>query len=180
MKKVIIILISLIAIQNLQSQTKATVVKKIQFKIDILTPGLSLENGIGDYSTIYSELGTSLGAHKASNSNKPKFLISPYIKSQYRYYYNFEKRQNKGKNTFKNSGNFIAFSTSYYFKPISNSIYLSTYDGITLAPVWGLQRTYNSGLNINFNTGLGYTISSNKSNGIVPIINFTIGWVIGK
>jgi hypothetical protein len=181
MKKYQILLLVLLIVSLTNAQNKITL-ENNQFKINILSPGLSYECKLTDKTTISSELNTSFGYHFDS-FNGGKILIAPYIKEQYRYYYNLDGRNVKGKKTTGNSGNFIALSTSYYFKPFNNSNpnALSTYDGFTIAPIWGLQRTYNSGLNISINTGLGYNFGSTKSNsGIKPVLNFTLGWVIGK
>jgi hypothetical protein len=176
MKKIAMLCLCLFVMMNLNAQEKK--VKSNLFKIIILSPGLNFEKGIGKKSTISSDIGSSVGFH--SNNSGTEWLISPYVKEQYRLYYNLENREQKGKNISNNSGNFVAFSASYYFNPIGNSNYVSVYDGLTLAPVWGLQRTYNSGLNFTVNTGVGYNISRNNNNKIVPVLNFSLGWIIGK
>ena len=108
------------------------------------------------------------------------------MSSQFRHYYNLEKRNLKGKNIDGNSGNYIAPIASYYFRPVNVSTnFVSTSDALTLVAVWGLQRTYKSGLNINPNTGLGYNFSKDRSSyllstNIIPVINFTLGWVLLK
>lgn len=57
----------------------------------------------------------------------------------------------------------------------------SVYDGLTIAPVWGLQRTYENGINIALVTGAGYNFGTNqRTSGFVPVINFTLGWVLSK
>lgn len=177
MKKYCISLLILGGIFNSQAQVKPSVERNL-FKINILSPGLSFEKGIGEKNVISSEISSSIGFHR--NSSGTEWLVSPYIKEQYRLYYNLEKRKQKGKNISNNSGNFVAFSASYYFKPIGNSVYVSVYEGLTLAPVWGFQRTYKGGLNIAVNTGIGYNISSNNDSKMAPVLNFSLGWVIGK
>jgi hypothetical protein len=45
--------------------------------------------------------------------------------------------------------------------------------------VWGFQRTYKHKFNLDLNVGAGYGFSKNDSE-FVPVLNFTLGWVIGK
>lgn len=170
----------LLAFVNLNAQDKTSNLENNQFKINILSPGITYEKRLSENTTLSTDLNLSAGFAYNSDSGT-KLLLSPYIREQYRYYYNFEKRNSKGKNTKNNSANFIALSGSYYFKPIGNSEYVSVYDGLTIAPVWGLQRTYGSGINISLMTGAGYNFGTNeRTANFVPVINFTLGWVIGK
>jgi hypothetical protein len=68
----------------------------------------------------------------------------------------------------------------YNFESInSNSNYSSSSPSITFAPVWGFQRTYKHNFNLSLNGGVGYNFDKYDSQ-VVPVINFTIGWVIGK
>jgi hypothetical protein len=178
MKNYILILVALLAFENLKAQEKTTAVEKNQFKINILSPGVTYEAGIGKNATLCTDANLSIGVSYNSNSGR-KWLYSPYIGEQYRYYYNLDKRNSNGKNVKNNSGNFISLSGSYYFKPIGNSEFVSVYDGFTIAPTWGLQRTYTNGININLVTGAGYNLgTNNRVAGFVPVINFTLGWVI--
>lgn len=180
MKKEYFLLISLMTILSLTAQNNS-VIEKNQFKVNILSPGFSLEHGLNKKSTLSSELNLSVGFNSDGFNENSNIIIAPYIKEQYRYYYNLDKRIAKRKNVSKNSGNFLAINASYYFGPINNSEFISSYDGFTLAPIWGLQRTYKSNLNVNINAGIGCNFS-NKSNknAIIPVLNFTLGWVIGK
>lgn len=178
MKKNILTSIVLFVFLTTNAQNSISNVDKNQFKINILSPGITYEKGIGQNTTLCTDVNFSMGFSYNSNSGM-KWLYAPYIREQYRYYYNFEKREVKGKNSKNNSANFIAVNGSYYFKPLGNTEFVSVYDGFTIAPVWGLQRTYSQGININLTTGMGYNFgTNNRVAGFVPVINFTLGWVI--
>jgi hypothetical protein len=175
MKKYIVLILLVVLVTNLKAQEKTSVEKNI-FKINILTPGITYELGIGKKTTLNSDLNIAVVYYQNSG-----LKVFPYIQEQFRYYYNLEKRVGKNKNTANNSANFMAISASYYFESIGELKYLHRYDGITIAPVWGLQRTYKSNLNINLNAGIGYNFSSNSEwKGLTPVVNFTLGWVLGK
>jgi hypothetical protein len=159
------------------AQDKNSSVEKNLFKLNLLTPGITYELGLAKKVTLNSDLNLGL-TFFAENENSSLKLF-PFIREQIRYYYNLEKRSNKNKNILNNSGNFLAVNASYYSQSLGDVKYVHGLDGFTIAPVWGLQRTFNSGINITVNTGVGYNFSSHESvNDISPIINFTLGWVI--
>lgn len=145
-----------------------------QFRLNILNPGLTFEKGIGKTETLC--LDTNI-AWTFTTSTKTGIALTPFGRLQFREYYNLEKRVSKNKNILKNSGNYIALNTSYYFKSINDNDFVYLDDGFNIGAAWGLQRTYKSGLNINLNTGLAYNFSNRREKSIHPLINFTIGWV---
>lgn len=159
------------------SQNKACVGSKL-FKINILTPGFSLEKGISDEFTVCLDANLSLGF--GVKNNGISLLASPLLRGQYRYFYNLQKRFDKGKDISGNSGSFLALHSSYYFSPLKNEEFISSLDGFTLGSVWGFEKTYKGNLNIVLNTGIGYNLSNNQTYKLVPILNFTISWVLVK
>lgn len=163
---------------NVVAQENPSVEKNL-FKINLLLPGVVYEHGFDTKNTLYSEI--SLGVGYESNSFfGTNWSYYPTINEQFRHYYNLEKRANKGKRTINNSGNFYGLNAIYYFESInSNDNFLPSDPSFTIAPVWGFQRTYKHKFNLNLNGGLGYNVSKDE-NKFVPVLNFTLGWVIGK
>ena len=156
-------------------------VEKNQFKINVLLPGFVYEHGFDQKNTLYSELSFGIG-YRNNDFYGSAWSFYPTITEQFRHYYNLEKRASKGKVTAHNSGGFIALNANYNFRPISsNEAYSSTETSFTIAPVWGFQRTYKGNFNLGLNLGAGYTINSySEDSGFAPVINFSLGWVIGK
>lgn len=178
MKKYFLTLLGLITILNMQAQDKPAV-EKNQFKINALLPGVVFEHGFDDKNTLYSELSLGFGYRKSSFSGSA-WTFYPSINEQFRHYYNLQKRASKGKVTSHNSGGFLAMAAFYNFKSIStNESVSSTNASFTIAPVWGFQRTYKGNFNLDLNMGVGYNLGK-KSSDFVPVLNFTLGWVIGK
>lgn len=71
-------------------------------------------------------------------------------------------------------------AATYNFKSISSNESVSSSNSVfTIAPVWGFQRTYKNNFNLGLDMGAGYNVSKND-NGFVPVLNFSLGWVIGK
>ncbi|MEP6929776.1 MAG: hypothetical protein ABI850_07180 [Flavobacterium sp.] len=158
-----------------------TTVMKNQFKINVLlSPGFVYEHGFSAKNTLYSELSTALGYRHNGYYNESTLFFVPQINEQFRHYYNLEKRAAKGKRTAYNSGNFIALSAIYSFKSISvNDWFNEDESSVTIAPVWGFQRTYKGKFNLEVNLGAGVFMDKFDTE-FTPVANFTLGWVIGK
>lgn len=156
-------------------------VEKNQFKINMLLPGFVYEHGFNDKNTLHSEISFGIG-YRDSDFYGSEWSFYPVITEQFRHYYNLEKRATKGKVTDHNSGGFIAVHANYNFEAISTNEALSSSEtSLTIAPVWGFERTYKSNFNLGLNLGVGYNINSiSDDSGFVPVLNFSLGWVIGK
>ncbi len=177
MKKLILLLVFVTG-QFAFSQDSKNVADK-QFKINFLTPGVEFETGVSNNSTINLALGTGIFYRKQNNQDS-EFGVFPYLEGQYRYYYNFKRRNNKGKNTNSNSANYFAFSAiAQSGKSIIGNIDFTDDYAALVGPIWGMQRTYSSGFNLNLSAGVGYAWSENFDGEILPTVSFTLGWVLG-
>ncbi len=77
-------------------------VEKNQLKLNFLVPGIKYEAGLTDKTSI--TFGVGMGFSIIGGSNRDtEVSFFPFLESQYKYYYNFEKRTSKGKNTLNNS-----------------------------------------------------------------------------
>jgi len=150
MKK-IIVLLALVTGQFVISQDSKNVADN-QFKINFFTPGVEFETGVSTNSTINLALGTGIFLRERNNQGT-EFGVFPFFEGQYRYY---------------QSGKSI----------IGNIDFTEDYAGF-VGPIWGMQRTYNSGFNLNLSAGVGYSWSDSFEGEITPILSFTLGWVLG-
>jgi opacity protein-like surface antigen len=176
------LLLTVLIINAAQAQDDAPVsVAKNQFKINpLLSPGFVYEHGFSAKNTLYSELSFAIGYRHDGFYNESTWYFIPRINEQFRHYYNLEKRAAKGKRTANNSGNFVALYAQYDFQSISTNKLFNEYcPSFTLAPVWGIQRTYKGKFNIDLNMGAGVNIDQNDTE-FALVANFTLGWVIGK
>jgi hypothetical protein len=176
-KIVILAVFSAITVSHSSAQEKPTVAKS-QFKINVLLPGFVYEHGLSSKNTLYSEISSGYGYTSNTFGYTSRFY--PFINTQIRHYYNLDKRVSKNKTIKKNTGSFVAFEASYHFKSINtNKNFLQSDASLIAGPVWGFQRTYNKNFNLDLNAGIAYNFKKADSN-VIPIINFTLGWVIGK
>lgn len=178
MKKQITLLL-LVCTSVLSAQNLKDTVEDHMFKANLLlTPGIEYEFGVTKNATLDFRLGTGFAFVEVNNESDYGVFLT--FEWSYRYYYNFEKRIAKGKKTSGNSGNYVAITTFFANgDPILGDVELaSNYLG-QVGPVWGFQRTYNSGINLGLELGLGYAFSENDSF-VAPIVGFRLGWAFGK
>ncbi len=163
----------------LSAQNNTNEVQKKMFKANLLlTPGLEYEIGVSKNATLDFRVGTGLAYVKSNNEEDYGIFLT--FEGAYRHYYNFERRARKGKNTSGNSANYIALTTFFANgDPIIGNLDVDVdYIG-QVGPVWGFQRTYNSGFNLGLELGLGYTFDNDDSF-VAPIVGFRLGWAFGK
>lgn len=171
---VLLVFTSILSGQNLKDS-----VEDHMFKANLLiTPGLEYEFGVTKNSTLDFRLGTGFAYVKVNNEEDYGVFLT--FEGSYRYYYNFEQRIAKGKKTSGNSANYVALTTFFSNgDAILGDVELSSDYLGQVGPVWGFQRTYNSGINLGLELGLGYAFSENDSF-VTPIIGFRLGWAFGK
>lgn len=177
----LLFLLSVLFTISIQAQDEDdTSVEKSLFKINFLFPGFGYEYGFDAKNTLYSEVTMGLGYRYNSYYDESTVSFTPMINEQFRHYYNLDKRAAKGKRTAYNSGNFIAMTANYSFQSISTNEKYSEYcPSLTIAPVWGFQRTYKRKFNLEVNLGAGLNFDRFDTE-FVAVATCSLGWVIGK
>lgn len=179
MKKILLTILVINFFNGYAQTSTGTPNTKNMFTINVIMPGVQYEMAVTSKTSLSIGLSTGL-AWVYSDIGGSEYGIFPSFQGAYRYYYNFEKRKQKGKRTDNNSGNYLALS-SYLTSgdPLIGDIETSVdYNG-AVGPVWGIQRTYKSKLNWNLELGVGYGFNDTNTY-VAPIINFSIGWVFGE
>lgn len=131
-------------------------------KANFFDPGISHEKRLGMSQTLYGQafLSTSIYiGYSSALGNLSGVDIYPALTLQYRYYYNVDKRSNKGKRTAMNSMNYLAIVTEADFytdrswdQDVSRVLK-------TFGTAWGFQRNYPKRFSLDFNIGIGYAFS---------------------
>lgn len=155
MKKTFTLALILLASCLVKGQAEqATDVEKGIFKINFLPIAVSYEMKLAPQQTIMFEPGLGFNW---SNDNEDiyYFNVSPYLGFYYRYYYNFDARNAKGKRTARNSVNFIGAKAVYtvYTQYANFGSNRSAYDFMTIGPIWGIQRNYPKNFSLGINLG---------------------------
>ncbi|WP_133273497.1 hypothetical protein [Hymenobacter radiodurans] len=107
------------------------------------------------------------------------FALAPVLLVEPRYYYNFLKRSNKGKNTANNSANYLALGGSYVFGATVGDR-VSVQQGVSVVPKWGLRRPL--GQRFFFETAIGLGIQKRAKLDMEPALGLDIkfGYALGK
>ena len=152
MKRLGIILI-LIFLINLSYGQNDKVQNVHSLKATFIGLSYAYEQSISQKSTINFELMLA-GGFGSSFINGDYWLITPIIRVEPRYYYNYLKRIDKGKKVINNSANYLSLSADYQFGTSigNNAQALQTF---SLIPKWGLKRTIGNHFIFEFATGLG-------------------------
>ncbi|KAA2218356.1 hypothetical protein [Maribacter flavus] len=150
-----------------------------QLTLNFLLPGLVYEIGVSENSTFTGE--ATLGfAYQESTFFGNGFGVYPIGKIPYRDYYNFNRRMNKGKRISGNTGNYTAPTVAIQGGNalIGNLDYASSYT-IALGAVYGIQRTFPSGLQFRLEAVPAYFIDE-FSNNVDLLLSAKVGWILGK
>ncbi len=150
--------------------------EKHQFKFDLLSPGISYEIGLFRNQTVSSSLGLAAATYQEG------YAFGLAMNNRYRYYHNFVRRENLGKNVSGNSGNYVAAAQAIFFSQLrlSTDIEPDDYNLGFYGLVYGIQRTYDKGFNFNVEIGGGYYRGDGAPSGYGPLIGINFGWVATK
>ena len=148
-----------------------------QLQLSLPMPGMLYEKGIAKNATLSVEVITGFNL-RGCTSCETEFGIYPIIRGQYRYYYNMDRRLERGKNILGNSGNYLGGLLLYQD---GNALIgnLGTNSVVAVGPVYGLQRTYKRGLFYRLETGVAF-FEDNFDNGVTLILAARVGWVIRR
>jgi hypothetical protein len=163
-----------------QPQSKVSSV----FKLDILLPGISYEQKLLPYSTLNFDayMDALILSKSETNSNQAHVYFTPSFKTEFRNYYNLNKRNQKGLRTALNSGNYIAPLYIGRYSPVAD---YADHEWVSqLGAVWGMQRNTPNGFSFDLNLGLVHTFNKNSyyyySKFITPVFQLRLGYWIGR
>jgi hypothetical protein len=179
MKKLLLLSLCLFSFLFINAQDQPTVEDGL-LSVNFLLPGLEYETALFDETTLDFRVGAGFGLSGGSDRDT-EYGIFLNAHTQYRYYYNFNKRLEKNKNIANNSANYIALNASVGLgEPIIGDLQVSPNLSGVIGPVWGLQRYYNSGFKLDLNLGAGYGFNDLGESFLSPIIGIRLGWLLSN
>ena len=103
--------------------------------------------------------GIDAGVRWGSYYETTDFVLVPVVGVSPRWYYNWDKRTNKGKRTERNAANFLSLPITYHpgWFTFRDEPGVSADKGISIIPTWGIRR--NLGKHLNFEAGVGFGYS---------------------
>lgn len=141
------------------------------WRVNFLNPAIELELPTGNSSTFSAGLGIGYGgAYPDVNLYGTSFdyMITPFLDLQQKWFYNFEKRNGKGKTTENNSANFFALRLMTRGNSIVDNISRTSDFDFAIGPTWGIQRKYGKNFHLLFDVGPQYYLNTNRN--IWPIM----------
>jgi hypothetical protein len=146
-----------------QDQPPATEVTDV-VKLTLLTPGIGYEKRMTAQQSLYVQGYLSLSGGVGYSSSLgwlSELYIDPSLSAEYRFYFNFLSRQERGRRTAMNSANYVAPFFNVDFpkrnKLTSSGSVVKKRRGVyTIGGTVGMQRNYKSRLSLDLNIGFGY------------------------
>lgn len=188
-------LLTLLLSTSLFAQEKAT--DLFNANISFIGIGIQYEKALSDNFTAVGSLDYIGGfsySEDWSGESDFDYILTTSIALEGRYYYNFDRRLGKGKNTKNNSGNYIALKGDYvpdWLTAKTDDVTINPQGTITIN--YGLKRSFSQNFFYEFYTGLGlalyqetyaihdfenYTTSEGKRtiNGFALDLGFRVGY----
>ena len=148
-----------------------------QVTFNLVNPGISYEIGLFRNVSASGASGFGLVSYEEG------YAFGYALHNRVRYYHNFNRRLDMGKNVSGNSGNYIALSNTIFFSQLRVATDIEGPKDFNIGfygMLYGIQRTNNNGFNFNAELGAGYYLGDGVPSGYGPLINFTFGWVATK
>ncbi len=144
---------------------------------NLLSPGISYELGLFRNQSVSTSMGLGLATYEEG------YALGLAWNNRYRYYHNFERRKDLGKSVAGNSGNYIAAAQAIFFSQLRLATNIEGPKDFNVGfygMVYGVQRTYETGLNFTAELGAGYYRGDGVLDGYGPLFHFTIGFTPKK
>lgn len=131
------------------------------FKATFIGLSYSYEKRLSQEATVDLELlaGGALGSNILSGSF---WMIAPSVRIEPRYYYNYLKRLERGRNVLNNSANYLALAAEYMFG-VSLGDNPAAERTLSVVPKWGSRRALGDHFFYEHATGLGFYTSETKN-----------------
>lgn len=158
MKKVILLLAAVFAITTAgfsQPRTKSNV--SISFNTSNI-PDVKLAAELGFGGKVFTLLvggGCQYLLGEDRHGNLGLYGPNGFLSLEPRLYFNLDRRDGQGKNTYGNSGNFFAFEVRPVFSSETGGKELE--DMVILSPVWGFKRVYFRHLMLEVKAGFNFS-----------------------
>ena len=159
-----------------EGKGKPKIVENFQVKLNLLSPGIDFEIALFPNQTLVGGVGLGLAY------NEEGYAFGLAVNSEYRYYHNLKRRIRNNKTIAGNSGNYLGAARKIFFDPLifATDIPGSDFNIGYYGALYGIQRTFKKGLNVDISSGVGYYLGDGVSSGFGPILNLKLGWVATK
>ena len=142
------------------------------WRLNFINPGAEIEMPTGEKTSFSIGLGIGYGGSypdlNTASGTGWIYVIAPFIDLQQKWFYNFEKRMNKGKTIKNNSGNFLSVRLLSRGPSIEDNISRTSDFDFAIGPTWGIQRSFGK-FHLLFDVGPIYYFDTKGNGNIFPI-----------
>lgn len=181
MQKLTILTLLALFTFNTYGQEKKTYETEKVWRINFLNPGAELELPTGNYSTFSTGLGIGYGGGYKDLTgtdigditvidNGIIYIIAPFADLQQKWFYNINKRIEKGKVVDNNSGNFISARFLTRGPSIADNVTRTSDFDFAFGPTWGIQRKYGENFHLLFDVGPQYYFDTEGNGNFFPFM----------
>jgi hypothetical protein len=144
-------------------------------KVGLIGGWFNYEKSLNNNFTLNSEIGYEGGFLKGTN-DKVDYVFTSVFSLEPRYYYNFDKRQEKNKETKNNSANYLGLEIFYVpdLLSSSNRKSIDVNKSLSIIPKYGLRRSISDNLVFEFAFGVGYAFGENNINGVTTALDLRL------
>ncbi len=186
MKNLIIILLVCGSVRAFAQSPVADTALHSLTKIDLSLQGvgLSYEPVVGAKTTIDFAAGIGAGTVVSEDRVEYKFYVlrpSFYFSINPKFYYNRQKRIQKGKSVINNAGNYIGARMMYVTSNGSSNSNTRTRESLLFNIHWGIQRPLGQRWLFNAHAGLGSAVDVGNgfTNVLYPIVGVKFAYLLG-
>lgn len=163
-----------------QEENDLTSVSKISLGITSIS--FDYQTPVANTLVLDSKLGIGASARIEKSETTLDYLRpAVFFSTELRYLYSYNKRKNLGKNTLHNSSSFLGIKTNYQLKSLSKKNDLHSGNNLSIAGVWGLQRSLNKNFLFNLHLGAGWVNDFNTKNStFYPEVGLGFSYILTK
>ena len=156
--KYIILLILFLCLYKINAQESTASVEQSVFGVQTGLLGVWAHNEAKLSNTIALRSEVGLDAGFGGSENDLEFVLVPVLRLEPRWYHSLKRRAEKGRNTAKNSANFLGLGVWYYpdLFVISGFEQVDISNSLVIVPKYGLKRTYWEHFTLEAGGGVGY------------------------
>lgn len=162
------VLVTFLFVQTTFAQEFTTEKSTFSGQVGFFGAWINNESRLSNQFTLKSEIGFDAFTRRYGDGISFD-AFAPVITVEPRWYYNLEKRGNKGRNVHNNGGNFLALTLSYHpdwfvITGLEGDVYIP--HQLAIVPKWGIKRNFGkSDFNYEVGVGLGYNFMFLKQYG---------------
>jgi len=177
MKKIVIVILTFFATISF-AQEKATDI--FSAKVGLIGAWMGYEKALSSDFTLNGEIGYEGGFfYNSWVNNDVNYVFTTTLSLEGRYYYNFNRRIEKEKNTKNNSANFIGLEITYTpdWGTSSNADNVDVLRTFSVIPKYGFRRNLSDKFNFEFSVGPGYQWVEKYDGGIILGLDARFGFI---